>query len=294
MKSSTLKLLLTYKYSEEPVLKLLCARMLEDAFRRREDVQVFHTDDDYNLGEIDVVFNTLPLGDPMPGKLTAWWDIEACSFHKPEYFNSDIVLAPYSTGEDDVYPEGKTYLFPFATDPNHFHAHDVDQTYDVGFVGREEGNRTRRVEYLDELTQHVNLLRTNHIERGEPVSRLLSQAKVLIQVSGDACGGVMETRFFEYGLIGPLAADMTATNRRDMEWAAEPDYHFIAFETQDEMIEKIQRMLADDAARHLMFERAWKNYMARHAYDVRAREFLETIGFLKGPGLLDFHERHYT
>ena len=38
-----LKLLITYNYAEEPILKLLCARMLEDAIRRREDIEVFHT-----------------------------------------------------------------------------------------------------------------------------------------------------------------------------------------------------------------------------------------------------------
>lgn len=283
-----MKVLFTYNYAEEPILKLLCARMLEDAFRRRDDVEVFHT------GEIegrdaDVVFNTLPIGDVAQGKFTVWWDIEACSYHKTEYFGSDMVLAPYSTGEDYLYPEGKTFLFPFATDPNHFVRQSVEQVYDVGFVGREDNNRGRRVEYLDYLGGKVNLLRTNEVERGIPVSRLLSSAKILLQVSGDAAGGVMETRFFEYGLIGPLAADMTATNRRDMEWAAHPDYHFIAYETKEEMAEKIQAILADEDALDIMFDRAKKNYLERHTYDVRAREFMETIGFLKGPGLPDFH-----
>ena len=284
-----LKLLITYNYGEEPILKLLCARMLEDAFRRREDVEVFHTGE-IEPADADVVFNTLPLGNAVSGRLTAWWDIEACSYHKTDYFGSDIVLVPYSCGDDYVYPAGKTFLFPFATDPAYWRRDpEVVEVYDAGFVGREDRNRCKRVDYLNYLGQYVNLLRTDQIERGVLVSRLLSSAKILIQVSGDAAGGVMETRFFECGLIGPMAADMTATNRRDMEWAAEPDYHFIAFESKEEMVEKIQRMLADDKARQLMFKCAQANYLRRHTYDVRAREFLETIGFLKGPGLPDLH-----
>ena len=284
-----LKLLITYNYAEEPILKLLCARMLEDAFRRREDVEVFHTGE-IEPADADVVFNTLPLGNAVSGRLTAWWDTEACSYHKTNCFDSDIVLTPYSCGDDYVYPAGKTFLFPFATDPDHWvRQPEVEETYDVGFVGRGDGNRGKRLEWLNHLNTQVNFLWTNNVERGIPVSRLLSSAKILVQVSGDAAGGVMETRFFEYGLIGPMAADMTDTNRRDMEWAAEPDYHFIAFETKEEMVEKIQRMLADDKARRLMFKRAQVNYLKRHTYEVRAREFLETIGFLKGPGLPDFH-----
>jgi hypothetical protein len=284
-----LKLLITYNYAEEHALKLLCARMLEDAFRRREDVDVFHTGE-IESADADVVFNTLPLGNAVAGRLTAWWDIEACSYHKTNCFGWDIVLTPYSCGDDYVYPEGKTFLFPFATDPNYWcWQPEVEETYDVGFVGRGDGDRHKRMEWLHYLNDHVNLLWTDHVERGAPVSQLLSSAKILVQVSGDAAGGVMETRFFEYGLIGPIAADITDTNRRDMEWAAEPDYHFIAFETKEEMVEKIQRILADDKARLQMFSRAQANYLARHTYDVRAREFLETIGFLKGSGLPDFH-----
>jgi hypothetical protein len=284
-----LKLLITYNYAEEPILKLLCARMLEDAFRRREDVDVFHTGE-IEPADADVVFNAPPLGNVVAGKLTAWWDAEACSYHMTKYFDSGIVLAPYSCGDDYVYPAGKTFLFPFATDPNYWcKDRDVEEVYDVGFVGRGDGNRHRRMEWLHYLNEHMNFLWTDHVERGTPVSQLLSSAKILVQVSGDAAGGVMETRFFECGLIGPMAADITDTNRRDMEWAAEPDYHFIAFETKEEMVEKIQRMLADDKARRLMFTRAKANYLKRHTYDVRAREFLETIGFLRGPGLPEFH-----
>ena len=286
-----LKLLITYNYEEEQILKLLCARMLEDAFRRRPDVMVYHSGE-IEAAEVDVVFNTLPRGNIVTGPLTAWWDIEACSFHVTEQFNSDIVLAPYSTPEDYLYPADKTYLFPFATDPEHWKRHPVDYEYDVGFVGRGDGPRGKRLDWLNYLhDQGSTMLWTDKVERGVPVSRLLSSAKVMVQVSGDAAGGVMETRFFECGLLGPFVVDVTDTNRRDLFWAAEPDYHFIAVETREEMAEKVKWLAANDIARDLMFERARKNYLRRHTYDVRARQFLETIGFLKGPGLLNFHTR---
>ena len=64
-----LKLPITYNYGEEPILKLLCARMLEDAFRRREDVEVFHAGE-IEPADADVVFNTLPLGNAVSGRLT--------------------------------------------------------------------------------------------------------------------------------------------------------------------------------------------------------------------------------
>ena len=286
-----LKLLLTYKYAEEQALKLLVARMLEDAFRRRPDVEVYHTGE-IEPADVDVVFNTLPAGNIETGRLTAWWDVEACSYHVGNQFGSDIVLAPYSCGDDDVYPVGKTFLFPFATDPAYWSRQPVDYEYDAGFIGRGDGNRGKRMEWLHYVHDNIlTMLWTNQVERGVLVSTRLSAAKVLLQVSGDAGGGVMETRFFETGLLGPLVVDLTETNKRDFLWAAEPDYHFVGVETKEEMVEAIQRLIADDKARDLMFKRACKNYLKRHTYDVRARQFLETIGFLKGPGLLNFHTR---
>ena len=293
MTSTTLKLLITYKYEEDQLLKLLCARMLEDAFRARPDVRVFHSGE-VEPREVDVVFNSPPFGDIVSGRLTAWWDTEACNFHREDQFVSDIVLAPYTCGRDYLYPADKTYLFPFATDPEYWSRQPVEYAYDVGFIGRGGGLRHKRMEWL----QHVHdsfpegrMLWTDQVERGVPVSRLLSSAKVLLQVSGDASGGVMETRFFEIGLLGPLVVDLTDVNRQDFLWAAEPDYHFIGVETKEEMVEKIRWLLENEDARLLMADRARRNYLLRHTYDVRARQFLETIGFLKGPGLLNFHTR---
>lgn len=287
---STLKLLITYNYEEDQQLGLLCARMLEDAFQRREDVEVFR-DGDVRAQDADVVFNTLPAGNIQGGKITAWWDIEACNFHREDQFASTIVLAPYNCETDYLYPADRTYLFPFATDPQHWHRHPTPYEYDTGFIGRGDGNRQKRLEWLNYVNEHIaTMLWTNGVARGEAVSKRLSAAKTLLQVSGDAGGGVMETRFFELGLIGPMIVDLTDINRRNFYWAAWPDVHFVGVENQYQMVDAILRLSADDAARELMFERATKNYLERHTYDVRAREFLETIGFLKGPGLPKFHK----
>lgn len=283
-----LKLIISYKYEEEPILKLLCARMLEDAFRRRPDVEVYHTGE-IDSAAVDVVFNTLPLGNAEVGKITAWWDIEACNFMKTDWFQSDVVLAPYHLPEEGRYPP-QTYLMPFATDPQFWRYHPCEYGFEVGFVGRGDGNRSKRMEWLHYIHDALGdaMLWGNGIERGAPVSWALSRAKVLLQVSGDAAGGVMETRFFEIGLIGPLVVDVTDVNRRDYEWAATPGYHFEWAETKEQMLEKALWLAQHDAEREAMFARARDNYMARHTYDVRAREFLETVGFLKGAGFPRF------
>lgn len=283
--NNPLKILISYDYRNTP---LSCGNQIEEAFRRRSDCEV------YRYGELDpkaadVCFNTLAASPWPRGPLTIWWDIEACSYHVPEQFNSDIVLAPY-TYDLNAYQQENSYFCPFAVDPIRWHYRpDQELKYDLMFVGREDMTREYRVDHLNYLEGKFNWLRTNHIERGVEMSKLLSQSKIALQISGDQ-GHVMETRFFEIGLITVLAADrLPEFNAMDLDWAAVPDYHYIAYNGKEEMVEKIGRMIKDDDARMKMRERAWKNYRENHTYDVRVRQILETIGFLKGPGLEKLH-----
>jgi len=283
-----LKVLICYNYNDT---LLSCGNMIEEAFRRRDDIEV------YRLGELtpdkaDVVFNTEAQAERPRGPLTVWWDIEACSYSVVGEFNSDMVLAPYTINKD-LYPTDRTYFFPFANDPINFKNNPlIKPTYDLGFVGREDINRERRVEYLNWLEkQSIKMFRVNSIQRGEDLSDKLSSAKIALQVAGDAAGGVMETRFFEVGPITVIAADRIENNREDMDWAAVPDYHYIAFNSKEELLEKVQKYSQDDALRERMYKRALENYMTNHTYDVRVRQLLETIGFLKGQGLDKFHDR---
>lgn len=265
--------------------------MIEDAFRRRDDVEVYRLGE-LQPGEADLVFNTEAKAERPRGKITAWWDIEACYYQVAEEFTSDIVLAPY-TLSPNPYPEDRTYFFPFANDPVNFKYHeDTRIEYDLGFVGREDLDRLKRVEYLDWLQkQDINMFRSNGVARGAAVSRMLSAAKIILQVSGDAHKGVMETRFFEVGPINVMAADKHEYNKDDMDWAAVADYHYIAYNSKEELLEKVKRVSSDDELRLRMLSRARENYTKNHTYDVRVRQLLETIGFLKGEGLDRYHER---
>lgn len=279
------KILINYNYTDTP---LSCGNMIEAAMRRRSDVEVYRNGE-LPAAEADLVFNTEASWHRPHGNLTAWWDIEACTYQVQTEFNSNIVLAPYTYGLEH-YPEDRTFFFPFANAPE-FHYYPCDFEYDLMFIGREDLNRTRRVDLLNWLdTQGLNFFRGNGYPRGEAVSKQLSKSKIILQKSGDA-GGVMETRFFEIGPINVLAADIHDGNRGDMEWAAVADYHYISYETQEELLEKVSKMLGDDSARIKMLDRARKNYEANHTYDVRVRQLLETIGYLKGPGLEKLHDK---
>lgn len=282
-----LKVVVCWKYEEEPFCKLATGRMLGEAFARRDDIELHRSGE---VSDADLVFNTLPLGSVENGAITVWWDTEACSYQCPQYFDdSDLVLAPY-TCQGAVYPEGKTYLFALATDPNYWHYWPCEPEYDIGFVGKEDGARAKRRALLDFLQQRgVNLLKTNEIERGVPVSQLLSKARVILQCAGELGGGVMEERFFVTGLIAPVAADVTEANRADLEWAAIPDHHFIAYDSGEELVAKLESMVATEGVLEQMRIHATANYLQRHTYDARVRALLEQIGFLKGPGLPDYH-----
>lgn len=269
-KQSKPTVLLTYRYQDSP---LSVANMFEEALRRQ--CTVYHYGE-VNPNEVDIVFNTLAdPGHPYPkGKLNIWWDIEACSYHRPDQY-TDIVLAPY-TYHVDQYPKD-TFFFPFATDPKYWDRHDVPNQWEVAFIGREDLDRTKRVEYLDHLAQqNFKFLRANGVPRGPEVAKQLSASKIILQVSGDA-GNVLETRFFETGLCGVIAADRTENNAQDLDDVAVADYHYISYTTKEEMVDKIAWMLEDDTAREAMRLRAYDNYINNHTYDVRVTQLLNHI-----------------
>lgn len=276
------KILINYDYNDT---LLSCGNMIENAMRRRKDLEV------YRFGQIDpmdvdLVFNTEARFVRPRGKLTAWWDIEACSYRVMSEMSSDIVLAPYTYKLED-YPD-HAYFFPFANSPE-FKYYPCDYEYDLMFIGREDINRNERVKLLDFIqSQPVNFFRGNGYSRGEDVSRQLSKSKILLQRSGDA-GGVMETRFFEIGPINLIAVDLNENNRKDFEWAGIPDVHYISYESGEELIEKIKKL--DDFDRLKMLSASRENFKKNHTYDVRVRQLLETIGFLKGPGLDKLHDK---
>ena len=273
--SSKFRVAVGYNRAEEPVLKLLCARMLEDAFRRREDC-ILATD------SLDLAVNTLPLGEIHQGTVTAWWDIESCTYQKREYFNSDLVLVPYH-GETK-YPADRTYLFPFATDPEHWRYHPCVPEYDVGFLGREDCDRTRRARTLKTLQEYFGdrMLRTNNIERGEPASRLLSKCRITLCPMGDALGGVMETRFFEISTIQPMAVEVTETNSSDLQWAATPGAHYIPYSEDAELIYTLERYLQNPHELQTLALAARRHFSRHHTYDSRAAELLELVQTGKG------------
>lgn len=281
------KVQINYDYNNTP---LSCGNMIESAFRRRNDLEV------YRWGEIetnkcDLVFNTeAKYARPHDGQMTVWWDIEACSYLVSGEFNSDLILAPYTYALEQ-YPKDKTYFFPFANSPE-FKYYPCEYEYDLMFIGREDINRNARVELLNWLEkQDIRFFRGNGFPRGEDVSRQLSKSKILLQRSGDA-GGVMETRFFEIGPINLIAVDLNENNRSDFEWAGIPDIHYIAYESGEELIEKIKKL--DDFERLKMLSASRSNFEKNHTYDVRVRQLLETIGFLKGPGLEKLHDKRKT
>lgn len=272
------KILINYDYNNTP---LSCGNMIESAMRRRNDLEVYRYGE-IDLMDVDLVFNTEARFERPHGKLTAWWDIEACSYRVLDEMNSDIVLAPYTYALED-YPD-HAYFFPFANSPE-FKYYPCDYEYDLMFIGREDVNRNQRVKILDFLqSQPINFFRGNGFPRGEEVSKQLSKSKILLQKSGDA-GGVMETRFFEIGPINVLAVDIHESNKGDLEWAGVPDYHYIEYKNEYELLDKLRFYIKNDKERELMLKRARKNYELNHTYDVRVRQLLETIGFLKGPGL---------
>jgi len=128
---------------------------------------------------------------------------------------------------------------------------------------------------LDYLQSNIDsFLRTNELSRDVATGQILSTCKLSLQVSGDA-GHVMETRMFEIGLINPMLADRTDSNKIDMDWAFEPNTHYIPYNSKEEMVSLAREWAADEYALALMISNARENIYINHTYDVRARQLIE-------------------
>lgn len=276
-------------------ITLQCAELLEKAFRTIEGIKIVSIEE-AKENEPDLVVNTLPLNGFIKGKKSVWWDLETAEYQLTQFFDdADAIFFPNHRNVQGYEPwREKAYFLPLATDPDYFRYHKVPIEYDVGFVGREDGNREIRRAGLDALEAHCKekgyrFLRIDRIPRGEENSKMLSRCLLTLQLAGLRN---IEQRLFETAAIRPLLADRQETNEKEIDMVVEPSVHYIPyyyyFDDNDFMVKEkghwedlfkqVDFYLANPEAREAIVENAREHMFKNHTYRNRAETILKIAG----------------
>jgi hypothetical protein len=257
--------------------------LIEEALKRHKEVEVIQPQDYRDDMKLDMILNSMPM-DPIPflkakGGITALWDLEECSDPKRKYFDQcDIIFHPnYNPYRWDLYPVEKSSYLPLANDfivSRYFS--DEPFVYDVSFLGREELEIYQyRRDILDALDKEFKICRGTR-PRGEPSSRIISQGRLTVQVSG---WDNLEERFFQNGAIRPMLVDYL----EEIDLVADRDKDYISYTSLDECLEKVRYYLKHMDEAEVIGNNLIEKIKKFHTYDNRADEI---VRILKG-GKLD-------
>lgn len=251
-----------FNYQREHLLQV--PWLLEKAFKTLPDVTVL---DDNDPEMPDIMINSMPWKGIKRGKKTVYWELDiAEANHGDNYSHFDIVYFP-STIHQTMWPEQSKLLF-MACDPEFYHPFQVDNQYDVLFVGRSD--RSLRLEYLDGLKQKFSRVDITTEERGHKTSRLLSSAYCSYQLSEFEN---LEQRNFEYTGVVPMVLERVY----DLPAVFTEEEHFLGFnrDNYEEFEYQIGRCIDDRDAALKMRDRAIKHIKKEHTYINRAKQILE-------------------
>lgn len=193
---------------------------------------------------------------------TVYWDGDGClRGGKPEY-NAD-----YTFTTCKHHPSPHSIFLPFAADPD-IHKKMREPDYDIVFVGRLDPmlypDRVRLIELLGK--KYKTLVTTT--PSGFPYSIEMSRGKLIFNRTISMCANM---RFFEGMAIGALVS-----NNPLIEDAI-PNEHYIAYGTDEELIEKMDEYLKDDKKREKIAKQSREYILNGHTYEHRAQTILSYL-----------------
>lgn len=161
----------------------------------------------------------------------------------------------------------KMNLQMFAADPQIHYDYQLERTYDVGFVGEQDGGRQG---IIDALSEKFNMLAKYRVS-SEEYSQLLSQCKVIFNKSRR---GEINMRVFEGMAIGALVTDKV----EGLEFAGQDGIHFLTYTDVASAVSAIKYLLEHEKERYNMAAMARQHILDKHTYGHRFKGMINFIG----------------
>jgi len=162
------------------------------------------------------------------------------------------------------------FWLPLGCDPEIHGRQDVEEKYDVGFVGSVTSSHTRRKRLLDQIGRHFSL----HCDRKfmNEMAGIFSQSKI---VFNEAINRDLNMRVFEALCSGSLLVTDSAPGS-GLEEFFQDNEHLVIF-NEENLIERIRFYLEHPDERLKIARKGQKEALARHTYDHRAKFLLDTL-----------------
>lgn len=154
-------------------------------------------------------------------------------------------------------------LLTYAIDEDIYPEVVNDQIYDIGFIGNVIPGDGRQ-EYLDLLKSKYKCFISSEIAT-KHISEQLSKCKILFN---HIRYEEINIRFFEALASGAQICSYTP----NLHLFAEEGKHYLTFKSQQELIDKIDFLLANEDKRKSMRREARKEVLRRHTYKHRIEE----------------------
>lgn len=177
--------------------------------------------------------------------------------------------------ERDGIPKERLFYLPHAVEPTAYFPHSIIEKWDWVFVGHL--NSEKRVDFLDRLMKEFPNWYFGHRIATVPgwnvledAAKKYSQAKVVVN---DAIREDLGMRVFE-----AMATKRALLTERvpDLDGLFKEGWHYEGWSTIDEAVEKMKRLLSDDAYRISLAEAGYKEVLAHHTYRNRVETILKT------------------
>jgi hypothetical protein len=173
------------------------------------------------------------------------------------------------------HPKDNVRWLPYACDLDKFNIQEKDRHLDIAFIGNLFHKGSERQETLNVLQSRYSLNEIRYYLQ-EEIPQVYSQAKIVLNLP---VGDDLNFRFFE--ALSSKALLITKRTNNGQEELFKEDVHYVAFESQNELLEKIDYYLKNDSERERIALAGNEAVKSSHTLSMRVEELLETI--LTGP-----------
>jgi hypothetical protein len=163
-----------------------------------------------------------------------------------------------------------------AADPELFSGQQEQRTFEIGWVGRTDGNlyNDRRF-VLQRLSRHFRMNDFNRFYSPEELAQVYCQSKIVVNVARDDYPQDANMRVFEAMasgalLITRLPSELTAIGFQE-------GVHFVGYDRMDEIAGLARQYLSDDRKRTRIAQTARQKVLLEHTYDNRVQTLLRLV-----------------
>jgi hypothetical protein len=175
----------------------------------------------------------------------------------------------------DRQPAGTVHWMPWACDTETFRDLGCERDLDVAFVGQLFGPNSERRRILTSLAKRYVVNEAGYYENRE-IPAMYSRAKIVLNLP---LADDLNRRFFEALSCGAML--LTRRLESGQEALFTEGVHYVGFSTEEELFQKVERYLKNDAERCRIAAAGLAEVTARHSLDRRLRDGL--LPFIGAP-----------